>query len=108
MAVMRSPVLRPACATGPFSTTRPITVGATGRPRIMNTSQKITTASTKFIAGPANTMRKRTASGFRLKARFGSSVPVFPPSSGFSSSPIILTYPPSGTRDRQYSVSFPR
>ena len=35
-------------------------------------------------------------------------VPVFPPSSGFSSSPIILTYPPSGTRDRQYSVSFPR
>ena len=66
------------------------------------------TASTKFIAGPAKTIRNRAASDLLLKALAGSTVAALPPSSGFSSSPIIFTYPPIGIRDRQYSVSLPR
>jgi hypothetical protein len=57
----------------------------------MNTRAKITAARTKFIAGPANTMRKRAMRGFPLKALAGSTVGPAPPSSGFSSSPIIFT-----------------
>jgi len=57
----------------------------------MNISPAITAARTKFMAGPANTIRKRAASGLPLKALAGSMVVLLPPSSGFSSSPIILT-----------------
>jgi hypothetical protein len=88
---MRSPVVRPACAAGLPSATRPTSVGATGRPTSMNMSPAISAASTKFMAGPANTIRKRAASGLPLKALAGSMVAAFPPSRGFSSSPIIFT-----------------
>ncbi len=83
--------MRPACAAGLPSATRPTSAGATGRPTSMNMSPAITAASTKFMAGPANTIRKRAPSGLPLKALAGSTVAPLPPSSGFSSSPIILT-----------------
>jgi hypothetical protein len=50
-----------------------------------------TTASTKFMPGPAKTMRKRTQIGLRLKERAGSVLPVRPPSSGSRRLPTILT-----------------
>ena len=90
-AVMRSPVRSPACPAGAPSVTRPTSAGATGRPMNMNIAAAMSTASTKFIAGPAKTIMNRAASDLLLKALAGSTVGALPPSSGFSSSPIIFT-----------------
>jgi hypothetical protein len=57
----------------------------------VNIAAAMRTARTKFIAGPAKTMRNRAASDLLLKALAGSTVAALPPSSGFSSSPIIFT-----------------
>ena len=51
----------------------------------------MTAARTKFIPGPAKTMRKRAMRDLPWKALVGSTVGPAPPSSGFSSSPIIFT-----------------
>ena len=47
-------------------------------------------ARTKFIPGPANTIRKRAQSGLSANALSGSKVAEPPPSSGLSS-PTIFT-----------------
>jgi len=87
---MTSPVRSPAAAAGLPSATLPTAAGHTGRPTVARTAAKITAASTKFIPGPAKTMRKRAHSGFRANAFWASNGKAAPPSSGFSS-PIIFT-----------------
>jgi hypothetical protein len=57
---------------------------------VASTIAKITAARTKFMPGPAKTMRNRAHSGFRANALVGSEVAEPPPSSGFSS-PTIFT-----------------
>ena len=55
---------RPGCPRRPGRRPR----GHTGRPSVPSTTAKITAASTKFIPGPAKTIRKRAHSGLRANA----------------------------------------
>ncbi len=99
----------PACAAGESGVTRPIVGSKSGTPTAANTTEKITAARTRFIPGPAKTITARAQRGFVEKDLAGSiggaSVGGWIASSPVASSPIIFTYPPSGTIETQYSVS---
>jgi hypothetical protein len=87
---------------------RPTTVGNTGTPTTAKTKEKMRAARTKFIPGPAKTISTRAHRGLRAKDLAGSSAEDavgWISSSPWASSPIIFTYPPSGTMETQYSVS---
>jgi hypothetical protein len=79
-----------SAAAGPSGVTRPTTAGHTGRPTVARMMLKMIAARTKFIPGPANTIRNRAHSGLSANALSGSKVAEPPPSSGLSS-PTIFT-----------------
>jgi hypothetical protein len=94
----------PACAAGESGSTRPIVGSRTGTPTAANTAEKIIAAKTKFMPGPAKTISARAQRGFVEKDLAGS-IGGAAVGGWIASSPIIFTYPPSGTIETQYSVS---
>ena len=116
-AVMRSPrrsaARAPARGGSSLTTTESTCVVAmlSGPRAPANASPEYTAnANTAFIVTPARTTTKRAHRGLRSNARAGSTgTGLLPPSRApagpSSSTPAILTYPPNGIHEIQYSVS---
>jgi hypothetical protein len=103
MAAIRSPGASPAASAGELRSTKPITASARGSPTACIPT-KIATGSTRFMAGPANTMASFCQSGFPPRVSEGwARASGESTSSGFS--PSIFTKPPSGNHAITYSVS---
>ena len=116
-ATMRSPrrSVPSGAASGGNSLTRTLSTAVVARrsgssaPAYASTVYT-TNANAMFIVTPARMTTIRCHTGFRSKARAGSTGTVaLPPSSSparpSSSRPAIFTYPPTGSHEMQYSVS---